>query len=110
FFVPENYDDIILVASLENEKGSIYWGGTPFDKYVTDEDIGQWITVHHSVKLSDIRLKEKNITFKTYIWNKGNRNFTVKDYSVFLREGNPVIYGLLFDIHPSPTSFSCKKR
>jgi len=110
FFVPENYDDIILVASLENEKGSIYWGGTPFGKYVTDENIGQWITVHHSVKISDIRLKEKNITFKTYIWNKGNRNFTVKDYSVFLRAGNPVIYGLLFDIHPSPTSSSCKRR
>lgn len=93
--VPENYDDIILVASLENEKGNIHWGGVSFDKYVADEDIGTWVTIHHSVKLSDIYLKYNNIEFKTYIWNKGGQNFTVKDFSVLLREGNPVIYGLI---------------
>jgi len=107
--VPENYDDVILVASLENEKRSIYWGGGNFSNYVSDDDIGEWVTIHHSVKVSDIYLKEKDITFKTYIWNNGEQNFTVKDYSVFLREGNPVIYGLLFDIHPSPISSSGKR-
>jgi uncharacterized membrane protein len=108
--VPENYNDIVLVASLEDKKGNIHWGGSSFDKYISDDDIGQWITIHHSVKLSDIYLKKNNITFKTYIWNKGNRNFTVKDFSVFLREGNSVVYGLLSDIYPAPVSSSCKKR
>jgi hypothetical protein len=35
FLVSENYEDIILVSSMENEKGSIYWNGISFDKYVT---------------------------------------------------------------------------
>lgn len=96
FLVPEKYEDIILVSSLENEQGCIYWDGASFDKYVTDEDIGQWVTIHHSVKLSDIYLKHKNIEFKTYIWNKGKRNFTIKDFSILLRTGNPIIYGLQY--------------
>jgi cell division protein ZapA (FtsZ GTPase activity inhibitor) len=98
FLVPESYEDIILVTSLENEKGSIYWDGMSFDKYVTDEDIGQWITIHHSLKLSDIYLKYNNIEFKAYIWNNGKQNFTIKDFTILLREGNPVMYGLMFKI------------
>lgn len=98
FFVPESYEDIILVASLENEQGGIYWNGISFDKYVADEDIGTWVTIHHSVKLSDIYLKDKNIVFKTYIWNKGKQSFTVKDFTALLRKGNPVVYGLQFKI------------
>ena len=98
FLVPENYEDIILVASLENENGSIHWNGVSFASYVSDEDIGTWVTIHHSVKLSDIYMKHKNIEFKTYIWNNGKRTFTIADFSVRLREGNPVVYGLWFKV------------
>jgi hypothetical protein len=89
---PEKYEGIILVASLENEKGSICWTGVAFDKYISKDDIGKWVTIHHSLKLSDIYLKHKEIELKVYIWNNGRQNFLVEDFSIYLREGNPVIY------------------
>ena len=93
--VPEKYEDILLVSSLETEKGLIYWSGTPFDNFIPTDDIGKWTTIHHSLKLSDIYLRYKGIEIKVYIWNKGRQNFLVKDFSIDLRKGNPLIYSCL---------------
>ena len=92
------YEDIVLVAALDSEKENIHWSGTSFDKFISDNDIGKWVTVHHTVKLSDIYLNNKNIEFKTYLWNREKRNFLIDDFSICLREGNPVIYGLFSKI------------
>jgi hypothetical protein len=92
----DKHNDAILVASLDTKDGNIYWGGTPFNLFysdmVTDKN---WITIHHSIKLSDINIDHPDIQLKIYIWNKSTDNFLIDDFTVKLRKGNPVVYGLV---------------
>lgn len=87
--------DVMLVATLDSDGENIYWGSTSFANFVPCRPSpGQWVSVHHVVKLSDIYLKYTGLQFKTYIWNKGSASFLVDDLQIELRKGNPVIYGL----------------
>jgi hypothetical protein len=87
--------DQFLVASLDSNGESVYWGGTAFNKFAPCNDsLDQWITVHHVLKFSDIYLKYPKLQFKAYIWNRGGTSFLVDDLQIKLRTGNPVIYGL----------------
>jgi hypothetical protein len=52
------------------------------------------VQVYHSVKLSDINLDHKNLHLKTFIWNKGKESFLIDNFTIEVRKGNPVIYGL----------------
>lgn len=88
-------EGVVLVGVLESNGASIYWGGTEFEQYqLADNENGRWFKVHHSLKLSDINLKSDNITLKVFIWNKGKMDFTIDDFSIKIRKGNPIIYGL----------------
>jgi hypothetical protein len=84
-----------LVSSLDSKGKNIHWAATAFDKFFTDQvPDGKWITIHHSLKLSDINTDNRDIQLKVYIWNKGKNNFLIDDFKVKLRSGNPVVYGL----------------
>lgn len=88
-------DDVVLVASLETDDKNIYWGGTDFSRFVMPNQIdNNWITIYHSIKLSDANLNYENIKLKVYVWNKGKKNFVIDDFEINIRTGNPVIYGL----------------
>ncbi len=85
-----------LVSSLDSEGRNIHWAGTSFDKFITDDfKKEKWITIHHSVKLSDIDISKRDVKLKVYIWNKGKNNFLIDDFTIKVRSGNPVVYGLL---------------
>ena len=91
----DNMDDVILVATLDADNGTIYWGGTNFNKFILpNQSNNKWITIHHSIKLSDVYLNYGNIRMKVYVWNKGKRNLFIDEFKIKLRTGNPVIYGL----------------
>jgi len=84
-----------LVASLSAGKKNIYWSATPFRDFATDDTCNDGrVTVHHSLKLSDVYMNYRNVQLDIYIWNKGGQCFSVDDYEISLREGNPVLYGL----------------
>lgn len=86
-------DDISLVATLDDKEENIHWSGTNFNTFVSDSL--QWTTVIHSIKMSDIPVVKNNMKLKVYIWNSGKRSFLVDDFKITVREGNPIIYGLL---------------
>jgi len=90
-------DDILLVATLNSTDQNFFWSGTSFDRYNTNtcHDKKDWITIHHSVKLSDMNLNYPDIQLQIYVWNKGLNKFLIDDISINLRKGNPMIYGLL---------------
>ena len=91
----EDIDEVILVASLESNGKNLYWGGTEFREFIlTQHENSDWITVHHSIKLSDIYLKHNDILLKIFIWNKNRKHFIIEDIKICLRNGNPIIYGL----------------
>ncbi|MDX9847544.1 MAG: glycosyltransferase family 39 protein [Tenuifilaceae bacterium] len=87
--------EAVLVASLESNGKTIYWGGANFNEFILpQQQKSGWTTVHHSIKLSDIHLKYNDIIVKIYIWNKGKKSIVIDDFTISLREGNPIIYGL----------------
>jgi hypothetical protein len=88
--------DAQVVASLDSKSKNYYSTGTSFDKFIIDtESNTKWITVHHSVKLSDIDIDKQDVKLRIYIWNKGKDNFLIDDFTIKVRSGNPVVYGLL---------------
>ena len=92
--VQDSISKILLVAELKSGEKRIHWGATPFDKFTANYTSDGWITVHHSIKLSDIPLNYTNIQLKISVWNFGKRTFLVDDFTIRLRKGNPVLYGL----------------
>ena len=95
-YIHGNSDSVLLVSSLEESKGNtIDWRATTFNTFIDpSEPFKKWVTIHHSIKLSDIYLNYKNIEFSAYIWNRGKHDFFIDDFTIKLRQGNPVIYGL----------------
>ncbi|MFO7878939.1 MAG: glycosyltransferase family 39 protein [Bacteroidales bacterium] len=89
---------IKLVAELKN-KGSekaLYWGATDFSDFdVSCDSCKSWQRIHHSVKLSDARLKGDELLLKVYIWNKSRKAIDLNNVTIRLREGNPRVYGLI---------------
>lgn len=89
-------EGIIIVASLETNNEIIHWGGTDFsDFYLPNGNNNYWQRFHHSVKLTDIHLNRSNIILKVYLWNKNGNDFMIDNIRISLREGNPIIYGLI---------------
>lgn len=92
----ESPEKVLLVASLEANGETVYWGGTDFSEFILPgKDQNQWEKVHHSVKLSDIELDYSGLQLNVFIWNKGKRQFLIDDFQINLRNGNPVVYGLV---------------
>ncbi len=92
-------DDIALVATLDDNDENIHWGATNFNTFVSDSL--EWTTITHSIKMSDIPLIKNSMELKVYIWNSGKRTFVVDDFTITVRDGNPIIYGLLEEIDKS---------
>lgn len=89
------FEEIIIVATLESKGESIYWGGTDFSEFeLPERDTSAWQRFHHSIKLSDIDLKSRDIMLNIFIWNKGQKEFRMDNFTISLRDGNPYIYSL----------------
>jgi hypothetical protein len=92
----DSLSGIVLVASLESNGKSIYWGGTDFSELnQIESNSNEMQRFHHSIKLSDIYLNHTNLELKIYIWNKNKRDFFIDNFNIVLREGNPFVYGLI---------------
>jgi hypothetical protein len=82
------------VASLEQDGQGIFWNGSDASKYgnnLLPDSIH--IRAHISVKLSDIDLRGNDVMLKVFIWNKGRRTFIADNFTIYLRKGNPILYG-----------------
>jgi hypothetical protein len=92
-------DELVLVGLLESNGQNIYWGGTELKEFsLLQLENSDWISLHHSIKLSDIHIKHNDILVKIFIWNKGRNNFLIDNFKISLRKGNPIIYGLYHSI------------
>ena len=99
-YTNENLEGVILVSSIESNGVVIHWGGTDFNRLIPLDGLkSTWTTFYHSIKLSDVNQNYDNTVLKTFIWNKGRKNFIIDDFKIELRKGNPVIYGLVEKIH-----------
>lgn len=94
-FRPNRNTLAVLVASLHEGEKQVHWDGRGFDVFIQGDRYEKgWVTVHHSIKLSDIKYNKRKSELRVYIWNHGNENLILDNQTIRLRDGNPYIYGL----------------
>jgi hypothetical protein len=84
-----------LVSILQEGDSTIDWRGMNFNLQNNNLHNHQ-LKIHLPIKLSDISIHNKQLIFNTYLWKKKGENFNVLDYSLRIRKGNPIIYGLFY--------------
>jgi len=91
--LPVDLRDALLVASIGEGDSVIYWGASSFSDFSENKTTkNDWVNIHHSIKLSDIPVNNKDALLKIYIWNKGKNRLLIDDFTIRLRYGNPLIY------------------
>jgi uncharacterized membrane protein len=94
-YKPDSFCHAVLVGSIQKGEKIIYWNGIGFNTFIDSlPATNNWYTIHNSLKLSDIYLNYNNLILKVYIWNKEKQPLIIDDFSIHLRQGNPLIYGL----------------
>ncbi len=83
-----------LVSTLDTPTKNIDWRGTDFSTFIDSSVVDtDWVTIYHSIKLSDINIRENDIKLKVLVWNPHKDHFYMDDFKVKIRKGNPKIYG-----------------
>lgn len=91
-------DEMLIVSEIYDEHKEYDWRASSNREFKSGLNSAAY-RMYHTIKLSDLNLpSSKGKTLKIYCWNKGKTNITVDDFSIRIRIGNPVIYGLLRDI------------
>lgn len=98
---PSGSDELLIVSELYIENEQIDWRAASSREYAHKEDSTASYRIYHSIKLSDIEIPRKVVMLKVYAWNKGKTNVKIDDFSIKVRKGNPVFYGLLNEIEKS---------
>ena len=89
-----------LVSTLDTPTKNIDWRGTDFSTFIDSTSIdNEWVTIYHSIKLSDINIKENNIKLKILVWNPHKDHFYMDDFKIKVRRGNPKIYGFFNELN-----------
>ena len=81
-----------LVMTITSDGKNIKWSSVPVNDYVHPGHQGR---VFQSMRLSDIEFRHHRLMFNTFIWNPMKLNYIMDNFTVRLRSGNPVIYGLI---------------
>ena len=82
--LPKNYrntKDALLVVSVENNAGNVYWKGFPIDDQIIDNN--QW---NHLFAFTDFKLDKPNCTLKVYLWNNSNNEIQIDDFRIVIKK------------------------
>lgn len=91
-----SYGDAQIVTSLTCQGKNIFWSSYKLSDFVDSTmNIKQWHTFAASIKLSDIYLNCNDVKFTTLLWNKSKKAIDISDFTIRLREGNPILYGII---------------
>ncbi|MEI7662094.1 MAG: glycosyltransferase family 39 protein [Bacteroidota bacterium] len=80
-----------LVVTVTSNGKIVYWNSASVTEYITP---GQQGRVYRSLRLSDIDLRHHGLQFATYLWNPVKSSYIMDNFSVRMRSGNPVVYGI----------------
>ncbi|MDI3526654.1 MAG: hypothetical protein PWR03_837 [Tenuifilum sp.] len=93
----EKLDEIILVSEIEGFHISNWRGRSAKDFSCIVGENG-WINIYNTAKIPELKILNKKVKLKIYLWNKGNQMFLIDDLKIKIRKGNPIIYGLLEEV------------
>jgi hypothetical protein len=81
-----------IIATLTSGDKTIYWGSMPVTDFIKPGTSGRAFL---SLRMSDMDLRHHQIMLTSYIWTPGKVPYLLDNYTVAVRKGNPVIYGLI---------------
>jgi len=81
-----------LVVSITSGSKVIHWNSVPVNSFVEPGHQGK---IFCSLGLSDLDFRHHGLVFSTYLWNPGKLTYVMDNFTVKVRNGNPVIYGLI---------------
>lgn len=85
----------MITSSLDNDDGNVDWRSTSFGSFQdTTKTNDHWITVYHTIKLSDINVRDKDLRLKIGVWNVEKEKFMLDNIQIKRRKGNPYLYGI----------------
>ncbi len=88
-----------MVSSVQNKDKVIFWSSTPLEQNVNQEvDSCIGYRTYHSIKLTDISSINKNSKVEIYLWNRKKETCNIQNIKLYLRKGNPYLYGIYEDI------------
>lgn len=89
-------NDFLLSTSIESHGQNIHWRSSSYKTFQSVKSDGsKWVTIFSTIKLSDMYLNYKDLEIKIFIWNNNKQRFYIDDFKIKLRDGNPVVYGLI---------------
>ena len=91
-WVPEDFQDALLVCTIEEEGNILDWRSSSFNDYIVRH--AAWNRVYFSFRFADIEFRSNDMELKLYIWNYKKDHFYVDDLEIQMRPGNPFLYGL----------------
>jgi hypothetical protein len=80
-----------LVMTVTSNGKDLKWSSVAVNDYVKPGHEGR---VYHSLRISDLDLRHHGLIFNAYIWNPMKSPYIMDNFTVRVRRGNPVIYGL----------------
>ncbi|MEI7725967.1 MAG: glycosyltransferase family 39 protein [Bacteroidota bacterium] len=80
-----------LVVSVTSDGKDIKWSSAAISDYVKPGNQGR---VFESLRISDIELRHHRLMFHAFVWNPMKSPYILDNFTVRVRRGNPVIYGL----------------
>jgi len=91
-FLTDPGSNPILVGSVESGGDELIWRGNAARDFLHGSE--QWGKAYLSIRLPGEILRQKNLVFKTYLWNRDRADCYVDDFEVTIHAGNQRLYGL----------------
>ncbi len=92
---PSVFPGAWLVLSVSSYGKDLRWNSVPINDYVQPGHSGR---VFQSLRVSDLDLRHHQLKFNAYIWNPMKSPYIMDNFTVRVRTGNPVIYGLYREV------------
>jgi hypothetical protein len=80
-----------LVTAVNSGNRTLFWRSVSITEYVRPGGQGKVFISFHT---ADLDWRHRQLMFSTYLWNPKKIPFELDDFTVQVRSGNPVLYGL----------------
>ncbi|MDP1622603.1 MAG: glycosyltransferase family 39 protein [Bacteroidales bacterium] len=80
-----------LVITVSSDGKDLRWSSAPVNDFVKPGHQGR---VFQSLRLSDTELRHHRLFFNAFLWNPVKSPYIIDNFTIRVRKGNPVIYGL----------------
>ncbi len=93
--LPAVFPGAWLVVTVSAGGKDLKWCAAPVNDFIGPGKSGK---VFQSLRISDVDMRHHGMTFRAYLWNPVKTPFLLDNFTVKVRSGNPVVYGLYRNI------------